>query len=175
MDGAIATAAEGVAGKTATRRDYAADYELCHEFLKNFISVDGADDGADEAYGSVEDAKYLRQLQGVANRELRSLAVELDDIASYANRETSDHAAWEDLLSQIMQNTRRYMSIFADAADELMPVPIASRLQGAEDIIDVLTRQVRTRSQMRILITVLGHSCIWPSHVCVCVCVCALE
>ena len=143
MDGAVATVAEAARG-TATRRDYEKDRDLCLDFLKNFIAAADADSADDNAYGSGEDAKYMRRLQGVANRELRSLEVSLDDIASYANRETSSsHEDWEDLLAQIMQNTRRYLSIFADAADELMPTPIADRLQGAEDIIDVLTRQRR--------------------------------
>ena len=37
-------------------------------------------------------------------------------------------------------NTRRYMTLFAEAADEVMPV--ATELHEEDDVFDVLMRQV---------------------------------
>lgn len=39
-----------------------------------------------------------------------------------------------------MSNTRRYMTLFAEAADDLLPAP--SVQQTEEDVFDVLMRQV---------------------------------
>ena len=97
----------------------------------------------EEARAGGEDAKYMRKLQGIANRELRTLDVELDDLVSFAARKTTDDAQLDNLLAEVLRNTKRYVQLFAEAADELMPAPIAGRMQGPEDVIDVLTRQVR--------------------------------
>jgi DNA replicative helicase MCM subunit Mcm2 (Cdc46/Mcm family) len=46
-----------------------------------------------------------------------------------------------DLATAVRGNTRRYMALFAEAADELMPV--ATELHEEDDVFDVLMRQVR--------------------------------
>ena len=48
-----------------------------------------------------------------------------------------------DLANAVRGNTRRYMALFAEAADELMPV--ATELHEEDDVFDVLMRQVRRR------------------------------
>ena len=46
-----------------------------------------------------------------------------------------------DLAQAVVSNTRRYQSLFCDAADECMPVP--TEVHGDDDVFDVLLRQVR--------------------------------
>ena len=124
-------------------RDYDADKELCKEFMREFISLDS---NSDESFGSQSPAKYMQLLQGVANREVRVLDVSLDDIASFSSRESVVDMDEDDkigeLLRQIEKNTKRYVRVFSEAADELMPLPIPERMQGVDDVIDVLMRQV---------------------------------
>ena len=127
-----------------TIRDYNADNELCKEFLREFVSLDSSSD--EETFGSESPAKYMQQLQGIANREVRSLDVSLDDIASFSSRESVTDIEDEkisELLRQIEKNTKRYVRVFSEAVDELMPLPIPERMQGVDDVIDVLMRQVR--------------------------------
>ena len=116
--------------------------------MKTYVSMSASGDEDEEeerenSYGSGEEAKYMRRLQGIANRELRTLDVELDDLASFAARKTTDDVQLDNLLTEVLRNTKRYVQLFAEAADVLMPAPIADRMQGPEDVIDVLTRQVR--------------------------------
>ena len=46
-----------------------------------------------------------------------------------------------DLAQAVVSNTRRYQSLFCDAADECLPQP--TQLPGEDDVFDVLLRQVR--------------------------------
>ncbi|THU44126.1 hypothetical protein C4D60_Mb02t04120 [Musa balbisiana] len=52
----------------------------------------------------------------VANRKRRAIHIELDDLVDYKDLD-------EAFLQRVTENTRRYINIFAEAIDELMPEP----------------------------------------------------
>ncbi|KAL5205170.1 hypothetical protein ABZP36_033379 [Zizania latifolia] len=72
---------------------------LAKDFLTNFAGPHG-------------EPKYLNILQDVANRKIRKVQIELDDLIQ---------ARLSDSSPLVTENTRRYIGIFADAIDELMP------------------------------------------------------
>ncbi|KAG0482586.1 hypothetical protein HPP92_010670 [Vanilla planifolia] len=99
--------------------DFAADKALAKDFLKNFADANG-------------ELKYLNLLQDVANRRTRAVQIELDDLFNYKDLD-------EEFLERVTENTRRYVSIFAEAVDELLPEP--TELFSAEDDHDILMTQ----------------------------------
>ncbi|KAL5996404.1 hypothetical protein ACLOJK_026482 [Asimina triloba] len=71
-------------------------------------------------------SKYLNILQHVANRKIRAVQIELDDL---------------------FNNTRRYLRIFADAIDELMPEPTeAFPVDEDHEILMTQPSEVRTEN-----------------------------
>ncbi|PKA52755.1 Protein PROLIFERA [Apostasia shenzhenica] len=99
--------------------DFVADKALAKDFLTNFAD-------------SIGERKYLNLLQDVANRRIRAVQIELDDLFNYKDLD-------EEFLQRVTENTRRYVSIFAEAVDELMPDP--TELFSAEDDHDILMTQ----------------------------------
>ncbi|ONK81309.1 uncharacterized protein A4U43_C01F27670 [Asparagus officinalis] len=83
--------------------DFSGDKALAKDFLTNFAD-------------SLGEPKYLKILQDVANQKFRSVTIEIDDLFNYKDLE-------EEFLIRVTENTRRYISIFAEAVDELMPEP----------------------------------------------------
>ncbi|CAH9106704.1 unnamed protein product [Cuscuta europaea] len=83
--------------------DFGRDKDLAKDFLSNFADLDG-------------EAKYMNILQDVANRKTKAVQIELEDLASYKDLD-------EEFFQRVRENTRRYISIFASAIDELMPEP----------------------------------------------------
>ncbi|KAL5224692.1 hypothetical protein ABZP36_011331 [Zizania latifolia] len=86
---------------TGIKIDLAAERALAKDFLNNFAGLRG-------------EPKYLNILQDVANRKIRSVQIELDDLIHYKDVD-------EEFLQRVTENTRRYIGVFADAIDELMP------------------------------------------------------
>ncbi|KAJ7542087.1 hypothetical protein O6H91_10G089200 [Diphasiastrum complanatum] len=99
--------------------DYKADKELCKDFLKNFAAVDGS-------------KKYMDMLQQVSNRKLRSVDIELDDLI---NHKESDEA----FVGRVRHNSRRYLGLFAEAIDDLLPEP--TDILANDDDYEILMRQ----------------------------------
>ncbi|URD91268.1 MCM [Musa troglodytarum] len=83
--------------------DFTVDKALAKDFLNNFANAVG-------------EPKYLNILQDVANRKRRAIYIELDDLVDYKDLD-------EAFLQRVTENTRRYINIFAEAIDELMPEP----------------------------------------------------
>ncbi|KAK8925711.1 Protein PROLIFERA [Platanthera zijinensis] len=92
---------------------------LAKDFLNSFADSHG-------------NPKYLSLLQDVANRRTRSVQIELDDLFNYKDLD-------EEFLQRVTENTRRYISIFAEAVDELLPEP--TEMFAAEDDHDILMTQ----------------------------------
>ncbi|KAH7516974.1 hypothetical protein FEM48_Zijuj09G0013000 [Ziziphus jujuba var. spinosa] len=95
--------------------DYKKDKELAKEFLSNFANIDG-------------DAKYMEILQEVANHKISAIQIDLEDLINYQDFD-------EDFLIRVTENTRRYIGIFADAIDELMPEPTEAFTDDDHDIL----------------------------------------
>lgn len=82
-------------------KDYVAEKEKCKKFLQEFYK----DDLGKKHF------KYGSQLVHIAHREKVALHIDLDDVAEED----------PELVDSICENTRRYMTIFADAVHELLP------------------------------------------------------
>jgi len=81
--------------------DIVQELELCQQFLANF---------QDETDGS---KKYLKSLGEVAQRDREDIEIYLDDVLSYEGNEA--------FVNRIEKNTFRYIELFSEAADKLMP------------------------------------------------------
>ena len=132
-------AGQGRAGGVGEFADYDAEKELCKTFLSTFTL------SRDEGRG----LKYMDQLQEVANRARQVIEISLDDVLALSSVDLEDaldgedHSGgdeWSRFARNVRDNTRRYLSLFADAADDLMPLP-TSAFEGIEDVFDVLMRQ----------------------------------
>ena len=104
-------------------------YDKAKETLKTFI-----ENFQDEDVDGEPVQKYLSLLQEVANRRLRVIEVELEDVYEHLG---------EEMAEKIKENTKRYIEIFAEAIDELMPEPVGD--VGPPDVADVLMRQRGSR------------------------------
>eukprot|EP00099_Drosophila_melanogaster_P015174 NP_523984.1 minichromosome maintenance 7 [Drosophila melanogaster] len=115
------------------RRDYAQDRESIKTFLSEFCKCD--DDGKKEfVYGS--------QLVKLAHREQVLITIDLDDLAEFN----------ESLAEAVVDNCRRYTSIFSDVIAELLPSYKQQEVH-AKDALDVyiehrLMMESRTRNPM---------------------------
>lgn len=67
----------------------------------------------------------------------------------------SDKDKLHTFVSDIQSNTRRYISLFAEAADDLMPA--RSYVAVEEDSFDILMRQVRRDSTSNCFSTIMQH------------------
>ncbi len=87
--------------------------------------------------------KYKHLLQRIANRELDTLIIDLNDVASFASG--GSKAFGQELVQNIKANTRRYVQLFCEAVDSLLPEPTkdlsAGSGSGKEDVLDVIREQ----------------------------------
>lgn len=109
----------------ARASNYIDEQQLCAQFLQQFQEGDSL--------------KYMEALQNIADRQSNVLQVCLDDVLGWG----SD----EGFVERIQINARRYMELFAKAADILMPRPTPGRentsqtTEGVDDVFDVLLSQ----------------------------------
>lgn len=75
---------------------------------------------------------HCRLQQEIANRRRATLEVELDDLEGYSKD--------AELVSHVERNTQQYLSLLAEAADNIMPQPTEENLP--EDVFDVMLDQV---------------------------------
>ncbi|EPQ57870.1 MCM-domain-containing protein [Gloeophyllum trabeum ATCC 11539] len=81
----------------------------------------------------------MQQLQRIANREQEMLVVDLEDVAEYEK-------TFADLVSRIQNNTRRYVNLFSEVVDALMPMPTKD-ISDQDEVIDVILHQRRERNE----------------------------
>ncbi|KAF9535247.1 minichromosome maintenance protein mcm7p [Crepidotus variabilis] len=120
-------------------RDFLSKFKGSEEkdLAQNFANIDIGD--RDEgAQTEAESAKYLRQLQRVANREQQMLVIKLEDILTHENTSS-------ELVTRIQGNGRRYVSLFCDVIDQLMPEPTKD-ISDQDEVIDVILHQRRERN-----------------------------
>ncbi|XP_076435363.1 DNA replication licensing factor mcm7-like [Babylonia areolata] len=98
-------------------RDYAAEKEKISSFLKEYY-LDGDDGGKNFVYG--------QQLSKLAHREQVAMYIDVDHVQDYD----------PDLADAIVENTRRYVSIFSDAVQDLLPDYKQKEIVG-KDTLDV--------------------------------------
>lgn len=114
-------------------------------FLSTFTSSrDDVDDGMaqmniqDDGEISPRQSKYLAQLQRVANREQSLLKIDLEDVSEHEKTVT-------ELVHRIRNNTRRYVQLFAEVVDDLMPPPTRD-ISYHDEAIDVILHQRQERN-----------------------------
>ncbi|KIL69837.1 hypothetical protein M378DRAFT_157073 [Amanita muscaria Koide BX008] len=108
------------------------------DFEGNFAGIH-LDDDDDAAGANLSSLKYMAQLQRIANREQQMIMVELEDIKAHQNDASS-------LVARIQNNTRRYVNLFCEVVDKLMPQPTKD-ISEHDEVIDVILHQRRERNQ----------------------------
>ncbi|KAH9952068.1 MCM-domain-containing protein [Amylocystis lapponica] len=128
--------------------DYEAEKDRITNFLSTFISqekdlargISDIDiDRDDDAPPREKTVKYMQQLQQIANREQQMLIIDLEDIHEH-------ETTVAELVSRIRQNTRRYVLLFSEVVDKLMPIPTKD-ISEQDEVIDVILHQRRERNQ----------------------------
>ncbi|CCH44358.1 DNA replication licensing factor [Wickerhamomyces ciferrii] len=94
--------------------------------------------------------KYLYLLQKIANRDLSTLYIDLDDIQSFelSNDFTigTQNFGKKSLVENITQNTYHYIELFSKVIDEIMPFPTKD-ISYKDGVLDVILHQRRLRNQ----------------------------
>ncbi|KAL4566956.1 hypothetical protein LXL04_022526 [Taraxacum kok-saghyz] len=98
--------------------DFSRDKDLAKDFLQNFADAEG-------------EAKYISILQDVANRKVKAIEIDIGDLFDYKDLD-------EEFVGRVTENTRRYVGVFADAIDELIPKPTEA---FQDDDLDILMTQ----------------------------------
>mmetsp|Transcript_29073 Transcript_29073/g.71824 ORF Transcript_29073/g.71824 Transcript_29073/m.71824 type:complete len:727 (-) Transcript_29073:303-2483(-) len=104
--------------------DYKAEKEKCILFLKSYRSEE-----------EPRNSKYMFMLQHISNRRRQTLDISLTDLEEFCVKEEK----FRDFVSDVQSNARRYISLFAEAADDVMPE--STFAASEEDSFDVLMRQ----------------------------------
>lgn len=121
--------------------------EIIHDFIKNF--KDSTID-IDEELEQLHEGKYMNILQRVANREESTIWIELDDVKKFLMNFDTDSASLlqesQNLFHTIMTNTHRFIEVFSDVIDKLMPEPTKD-ISYQDDVLDVILSQRKLRNQ----------------------------
>ncbi|KAK0441907.1 MCM2/3/5 family-domain-containing protein [Armillaria borealis] len=125
--------------------DYAEEKTLIKTFLSTFKCQDkditsgfadiDIEDEQDASTSETRDLKYINQLQRIANRDQQMLVIDLEDL----------HTHDPELVQRIRGNTRRYVSLFSEVVDQIMPLPTKD-ISDYDEVIDVILHQRRERN-----------------------------
>lgn len=134
--------------------DYQQLSSQIHDFLTHYkedvigeTRLDDDVDMQDEDNGEIgKGPKYLQVLQKVANRELDTVYVELDDIYRYQGEKFLEGGGNTDLVSVIEENTNHFADLFCRAIDDIMPLP-TKEISYKDDVLDVILTQRRLRNE----------------------------
>ncbi|KAJ9105214.1 Mcm2-7 hexameric complex component [Naganishia adeliensis] len=166
MDGTLPTVNIGV--------DYEAELTEIREFLQHYVKpargelradlpadddaqaeedVESEDDELEDGLDGMEmdddararrpKAKYMKMFAKVANRKQQDVFVDLADLQR--------HDPTSLLLPHILKNTKRYIALFAQAIDSLLPVPNYDdpNFDVVDDVLDVIMEQRRRINRER--------------------------
>ncbi|KCV67292.1 hypothetical protein H696_06289, partial [Fonticula alba] len=106
--------------------NYAEERGKCEQMLQKFsvLSMNPEDP---------PQKKYLEMIAEVNAQQRTSFPISLDDVSSFFGESS-------ELLSNILCNTRRYVELFSEAIDNLLPAR-SNRISDDDDVIDVLVSQ----------------------------------
>ncbi|AMD20795.1 HDR053Cp [Eremothecium sinecaudum] len=95
--------------------------------------------------------KYLNLLQQVANREIGTVYIELDDLYVYQQQKIADNVplSSSNLCWMIMENAYRYIELFSSVLDKLLPAP-NKEFDYKDDVLDVILHQRQLRNQKQL-------------------------
>lgn len=85
--------------------------------------------------------KYMALLQKVANLELSSITIDLNDMLVH------DEATYDDLVQRILGNTGHYVNVFSTVLDQLIPLATVPTDMSNMDVVDVIASHRRARQQ----------------------------
>ncbi|KAI9459439.1 MCM-domain-containing protein [Lactarius psammicola] len=132
--------------------DYEAEKGKIKDFLSNFVGPSSGDDVTDgiadmdigDDDGNPETQrrkglKYMSQLQRIANRDQQMLVIDLEDIVKHEK-------TVGELASSIRNNASRYVKLFNEVVDGLMPIPTKD-ISEQDEVIDIIMHQRRERNE----------------------------
>ena len=92
--------------------------------------------------------KYMWLLQQIADRELDTIYIELDDILQFQNEKFLEGGTFgtRDLVSCIEENANHFTELFCRVIDDNMP-PSKKEHNYKDDVLDVIITQRRLRNQ----------------------------
>ncbi|CCH57859.1 hypothetical protein TBLA_0A00580 [Henningerozyma blattae CBS 6284] len=95
--------------------------------------------------------KYLNILLQVANRDLDTVTIELDDLLKYESEKflTDPTRSDTSLVRAIQENAKHFIELFCKAIDDYMPLPTKD-INYQDDVIDVILNQRRLRNERMI-------------------------
>ncbi|SCU95047.1 LANO_0E09098g1_1 [Lachancea nothofagi CBS 11611] len=138
--------------------DYAQIQTTVEDFLLHFKNDSLANAADRDIFGEDEmeigeGPKYMALLQKVANRELQTLEIELDDLQKYENEKllTSDpdgssaFAGSTGLVKTVVHNCYHFIELFSRAVDKLLPQP-TKEINYRDDVLDVILYQRKLRN-----------------------------
>ncbi|TFK30025.1 minichromosome maintenance protein mcm7p [Coprinopsis marcescibilis] len=108
------------------------------DLASNFANID-IEDSDNGVPAELLSLKYMKQLQRIANREQQMLTIDLEDI--YEHEKTTGG-----LVSRIQANAYRYVKLFSEVVDSLMPLPTKD-ISEHDEVIDVILHQRRERNE----------------------------
>ncbi|MCQ2820243.1 MAG: AAA family ATPase [archaeon] len=88
--------------------DFVGDFAKIKQFLLEFTVSSGKN----------SEKKYVDMMQRISNREQNLMEILTEDLESWFTDKD-----YKDLLKSILQNTKRYINIFYEAVDLLLPIP----------------------------------------------------
>lgn len=93
--------------------------------------------------------KYMDLMQKIANRDISTLYIALDDIKLYQENQflssQPSQLGLMDLVAQILKNTHHFTELFASVVDEMMPEPTKD-ISYKDDVLDVILHQRKLRN-----------------------------
>lgn len=122
----------------ATIQTFLSKFTIEEDVTRRIATLDIGDiqDGLDS---QDKTPKYVHQLQQIANRDLQMLVIDLEDLHKFEGTVAR-------LVSRIRQNTRRYVSLFCEVVDKLLPPPTKD-ISEQDEVIDVILHQRRERNE----------------------------
>ncbi|KAJ5776920.1 DNA replication licensing factor MCM7 [Penicillium odoratum] len=89
--------------------------------------------------------KYMQILQDVANRDTSHILIELDDVEIF-EKAFPEEAQTLKLVESIQKNTKRYIDVFSQAVDAVMPKETKD-VTFKDDVLDVIMSQRDRRNE----------------------------
>ncbi|KAJ5172585.1 DNA replication licensing factor MCM7 [Penicillium capsulatum] len=89
--------------------------------------------------------KYMQILQDIANRDSSNIVIELDDVHIFENALLEEQQNLK-LVESIQKNTKRYIDVFSQAVDAVMPKETKD-VTFKDDVLDVIMSQREKRNE----------------------------
>ncbi|KAJ5890175.1 DNA replication licensing factor MCM7 [Penicillium tannophilum] len=89
--------------------------------------------------------KYMDMLLDVANRDSTHILIELDDLETFEKSFPEDQQTLK-LVESIQKNTKRYIDVFSQAVDAMMPAGTKD-ISFKDDVLDVIMSQRDKRNE----------------------------